>query len=42
MSYFRRMIMMAANLVRSCFGGGYWDDGLPWLEDDAWNDGVNK
>lgn len=23
-------------LVRSCFGKGYWINDLPWLNDDVW------
>jgi len=23
-------------LVRSCFGRGYWINKFPWLNDDAW------
>lgn len=24
--------------IRSCFGKGYWEDELPWDDDDAWQD----
>lgn len=24
--------------IRSCFGGGYWDDNKPWLDDEGWKD----
>jgi hypothetical protein len=23
-------------LVRSCFGNGYWVNDMPWLNDDMW------
>lgn len=23
-------------LVRSCFGKGYWNNNLPWINDDIW------
>lgn len=23
-------------IVKSCFGKGYWVSGLPWISDDAW------
>lgn len=25
--------------VKSCFGGGYWDNDKPWDNKDAWNNG---
>lgn len=24
--------------ILSCFGGGYWTDELPWIDDDVWTD----
>lgn len=26
---------------RSCFGSGYWDNELGWLNDEPWNNGIN-
>lgn len=25
--------------IRSCFGGGYWNNDQPWNNDDSWNNG---
>lgn len=25
--------------IRSCYGGGFWDNAKPWLNDDYWKDG---
>lgn len=25
--------------IRSCFGGGYWDNDQPWDNDDGWDNG---
>lgn len=27
--------------VRSCFGGGKWDNTKPWVNEEAWNNGNN-
>lgn len=24
--------------VRSCFGGGSWDNDRPWIDEDGWKD----
>lgn len=25
-------------IIRSCFGQGYWIEDRPWLDDDTWKD----
>lgn len=36
MSFFRRMLMMAAKAIRSCFGSGVWRGDKPWIGTDKW------
>lgn len=24
--------------IRSCFGGGYWVDDKPWVDEEGWKD----
>lgn len=32
----RRLLMLAANLVNSCFGSGYWRLEKLWANKDLW------
>lgn len=36
MSMFRRMLIMAASVFRSCFGSGVWRAEKPWIGTDKW------
>ena len=28
--------------IRSCFGKGYWMDDKPWVDEDAWKNGLDR
>ena len=40
MSNFRRRLLIAvAAMIRSCFGGGFWNNNTEWSNNEGWNNG---
>jgi hypothetical protein len=38
-SFRRRLLIIAMNLIQSCFGAGFWSNTEGWTNDEGWSNG---